>query len=62
MNTARIRRQLHAISFQLRQASVVAKALKSRHHPIIADIIPIRVSQRDFVKDGMDYFLIFAAK
>lgn len=42
MNTARIRRKLHAISFQLRQASVVAKAMKSRHHPIVAHIIPIR--------------------
>jgi MoaA/NifB/PqqE/SkfB family radical SAM enzyme len=42
MNTAHTRRKLHAISFQLRQASVVAKALKSRHHPIVAHIIPIR--------------------
>src|SRR3954463_14731996 len=42
MNTAHIRRKLHAVSFQLRQASVVAKALKSRHHPIVAHIIPIR--------------------
>ena len=42
MNTARIRRKLHAISFQLRQASVVAKAMRSRHHPIVAHIIPIR--------------------
>jgi MoaA/NifB/PqqE/SkfB family radical SAM enzyme len=42
MNTAHIRRKLHAISFQLRQESVVAKALKSRHHPIVAHIIAIR--------------------
>src|SRR3954468_2233235 len=42
MNTAHIRRKLHAVSFQLRQASVVAKALKSRHHPILAHIVPIR--------------------
>ena len=42
MNTARIRRKLHAISFQLRQATVVAKAMRSRHHPIVAHIIPIR--------------------
>src|SRR5437868_2202402 len=42
MNTAHTRRKLHAISFQLRQASVVAKALKSRDHPIVAHIIPIR--------------------
>jgi MoaA/NifB/PqqE/SkfB family radical SAM enzyme len=42
MNAAHIRRKLHAISFQLRQASVFAKALKSRHHPILAHIVPIR--------------------
>src|SRR5437868_3122527 len=42
MNTAHTRRKLHAISFQLRQASVFAKALKSPHHPIVAHIIPIR--------------------
>src|SRR5438045_6336232 len=42
MNAAHVRRKLHAISFQLRQASVVAKALKSRHHPIVAHIVPIR--------------------
>jgi MoaA/NifB/PqqE/SkfB family radical SAM enzyme len=42
MNTARIRRKLHVVSFQLRQASVVAKAMKSHHHPIVAHIVPIR--------------------
>src|SRR3954451_25475033 len=42
MNAAHIRRKLHAISFQLRQASVFAKALKSPHHPILAHIVPIR--------------------
>jgi MoaA/NifB/PqqE/SkfB family radical SAM enzyme len=36
------RRTLHAVSFQLRQARVVAKAMKSRHHPIVAHIVPIR--------------------
>jgi hypothetical protein len=41
-NIAQIRRKLHAVSFQLRQARVVAKAMKSRHHPIVAHIIPIR--------------------
>jgi MoaA/NifB/PqqE/SkfB family radical SAM enzyme len=41
-NIAHIRRKLHAVSFQLRQARVVAKAMKSRHHPIVAHIIPIR--------------------
>ena len=42
MNQVRIQRKLHAISFQLRQAIVVAKAMKSRYHPIVAQIIPIR--------------------
>jgi len=30
------------VTFQLRQARVVAKAMKSRYHPIVAHIIPIR--------------------
>ncbi len=42
MNTVRMRRKLHAVWFQLRQARVVAKAMKSRHHPIVAHIVPIR--------------------
>jgi MoaA/NifB/PqqE/SkfB family radical SAM enzyme len=42
MNQTRIRRTLHAASFQLRQAHVVAKAMKSRYHPIVAHIVPIR--------------------
>ncbi|MBV9342180.1 MAG: radical SAM protein [Acidobacteria bacterium] len=42
MNLPRIRRKLHALSFQLRQASVVAKAMKSQHHPIVAHIVTIR--------------------
>ncbi|HXJ96605.1 MAG TPA: radical SAM protein [Terriglobia bacterium] len=42
MNTAHVRRKLHAVSFQLRQARVVAKAMKSRYHPIVAHIVPIR--------------------
>jgi MoaA/NifB/PqqE/SkfB family radical SAM enzyme len=42
MNTARIRHKLHVVSFQLRQASVVAKAMKSHNHPIVAHIVPIR--------------------
>jgi MoaA/NifB/PqqE/SkfB family radical SAM enzyme len=37
-----IRRKLLAASFQLRQARVVAKAMKSRRHPIVAHIVPIR--------------------
>src|SRR5215831_9716280 len=42
MTTTRIRRKLHAASFQLRQARRVAKAMKSRWHPIVAHIVPIR--------------------
>jgi MoaA/NifB/PqqE/SkfB family radical SAM enzyme len=39
---AKARRKLHAYGFQIRQARVVAKAMKSRYHPIVAHIIPIR--------------------
>ena len=42
MSLVSIRRKLRAPSFQLRQARVVAKAMKSRRHPIVAHIIPIR--------------------
>jgi MoaA/NifB/PqqE/SkfB family radical SAM enzyme len=37
-----IRRKLRAPSFHMRQASVVAQAMKSRRHPIVAHIVPIR--------------------
>src|SRR5215469_14894838 len=37
-----IRRKLRGVSFQLRQARVVARAMKSRHHPIVAHIVPTR--------------------
>src|SRR5215467_11264342 len=42
MHLAGIRRKLRAPSFQMRQARVVAKAMKSRRHPIVAHIVPIR--------------------
>jgi hypothetical protein len=42
MSMTAIRRKLLAASFQLRQARVVAKAMKSRLHPIVAHIVPIR--------------------
>lgn len=42
INIARLRRKLRAPSFQLRQARVVAKAMQSRGHPIVAHIVPIR--------------------
>jgi len=42
MFLAIIRRKLRAPSFHVRQARVVAKAMKSRRHPIVAHIVPIR--------------------
>ena len=42
MLLAYIRRKLRAPSFHVRQARVVAKAMKSRRHPIVAHIVPIR--------------------
>jgi MoaA/NifB/PqqE/SkfB family radical SAM enzyme len=33
---------MRALSFQLRQARVVAKAMHSRRHPIVAHVVPIR--------------------
>ena len=36
------RRKVHALFFQLRQARVVAKAMHSRRHPIVAHVIPTR--------------------
>jgi len=40
--TTRIKRKIRAISQHLRQARVVAKALHSPRHPIVAHIVPIR--------------------
>ena len=40
--TIQIQRKVHALRFHLRQARVVAKAMKSRRHPIVAHIVPIR--------------------
>jgi MoaA/NifB/PqqE/SkfB family radical SAM enzyme len=42
MNTVQIKRKVHAASLQVKQARVVAKAMKSRHHPIVAHIVPMR--------------------
>jgi MoaA/NifB/PqqE/SkfB family radical SAM enzyme len=42
MRTTQIDRKIRALRFQLRQARVVAKAMKSRRHPIVAHIVPIR--------------------
>jgi MoaA/NifB/PqqE/SkfB family radical SAM enzyme len=40
--TIQIERKMHALRFQLRQARVVAKAMQSQRHPIVAHIVPIR--------------------
>jgi MoaA/NifB/PqqE/SkfB family radical SAM enzyme len=37
-----VRRKINGYYLQLRQAHVVAKAMKSRRHPIVAHIVPIR--------------------
>jgi MoaA/NifB/PqqE/SkfB family radical SAM enzyme len=42
MNIVPLRRKLRSVSWQLRQARVIAKALHSRYHPIVAHIIPVR--------------------
>jgi len=42
MRTTQIDRKIRALRFQLRQARVVAKAMKSRRHPIVAHIVPTR--------------------
>src|SRR5262249_38905174 len=42
MQLAGLRRRLRAPSFHVRQARVVAKAMKSRRHPIVAHIVPMR--------------------
>jgi MoaA/NifB/PqqE/SkfB family radical SAM enzyme len=42
MTSTQFRRKIRAIFFQLRQARVVAKAMQSRRHPIVAHIVPIR--------------------
>lgn len=42
MSVVPLRRKLRSLSWQLRQAHVIAKALHSRYHPIVAHIIPVR--------------------
>jgi len=42
MSVVPLRRKLRSLSWQLRQAHVIAKALQSRYHPIVAHIIPVR--------------------
>jgi MoaA/NifB/PqqE/SkfB family radical SAM enzyme len=40
--TTRIKRKIRAISWNLRQVRVVAKAFRSLRHPIVAHIVPVR--------------------
>lgn len=42
MKMTSVRRKINGYYLQLRQAHVVAKAMKSRRHPIVAHIVPIR--------------------
>ena len=42
MRLTRTFRQIHALPRRFRQARMIARALQSRHHPILAHIIPIR--------------------
>lgn len=42
MNGFRLTRRIRTLSFYVRQARVIAKALKSPRHPISAHIVPIR--------------------
>ncbi len=42
MNVTRLRQKIVSVNRRLRQAQMVAKALKSRRHPVEAQIIPIR--------------------
>src|SRR5436190_7731993 len=42
LNLARLRKQVRVINRRYREARMIAAALKSPHHPILAQIIPIR--------------------
>ena len=42
MSLLPLRRKFRALSWHLRQAHVIAKALHSRYHPIVAHVIPVR--------------------
>lgn len=42
MKTVRLRKKIDSAGRKMRQAQMIATALKSRHHPIEAQIIPIR--------------------
>jgi MoaA/NifB/PqqE/SkfB family radical SAM enzyme len=42
MSFVPLKRKIRAFSWQLRQVKVVAKAMHSRYHPIVAHVIPVR--------------------
>src|SRR2546423_7529883 len=42
MKTIRWRKKIDSAGRKMRQAQMIATALKSRHHPILAQIIPVR--------------------
>ena len=42
MSLLPLKRKVRALSWQLRQVKVIAKAMHSRYHPIVAHVIPIR--------------------
>jgi MoaA/NifB/PqqE/SkfB family radical SAM enzyme len=42
MSLVPLKRKVRAFSWQLRQVKVIAKAMHSRYHPIVAHVIPVR--------------------
>ena len=42
MSLLPLKRKVRALSWQLRQVRVIAKAMHSRYHPIVAHVIPVR--------------------
>ena len=42
MRFARVSRSVHSLQRRFGQARMIARSLKSRHHPILAQIIPVR--------------------
>jgi len=42
MSFVPLKRKVRAFSWQLRQVKVIAKAMHSRYHPIVAHVIPVR--------------------
>ena len=42
MSLLPLKRKVRALSWQLRQVKLIAKAMHSRYHPIVAHVIPVR--------------------